>query len=261
MYDINEKTAYFFGFFWGDGGMKSKGKPTTPKICIAKNDSDVLAPIFADCFDFNYSEYAQEGRKIRGIFTFKDKNLKKFLFEMDCMDKSFKAPSKLLNLIPSQYHKYFWRGYIDADGCFYKRKSKRGGTFSISSSLDQDWLETETWLKSLGVNNFSIFRKETKSGNSSVIEVKYGPEIKKIGHFIYGDLFDGIGLKRKFNKFQEISNSLLDMTSSKKGVSFHKGIGKWRAYVKRKFLGWWNTEEEAYLARIKFLDQISAFEK
>ena len=54
---------------------------------------------------------------------------------------------------------------------------------------------------------------------------------------------------------------LFTMRSSKQGVSFHKGIGKWRAYVKRKFLGWWDSEEEAYLARIKFLDQISASEK
>ena len=261
MYDINEKMAYFFGFFWGDGGMKNKEKSSTPKICIAKDDADVLASIFADCFEYCYSEYAQERRKVRGTFVFKDKDLKKFLLEMGCMNKSFETPSKFLRAIPCHHHKYFWRGYIDADGCFSKCKNKRGGAFSISSSLMQDWSEVEVWLKNLGIENFRIFRNKTERGNSSVIEVKYGPDIKKIGQFIYGDSFDGIGLKRKFNKFEQISNSLMNLTSTKKGVSFHKGIGKWRTYVKRKFLGWWNTEEEAYVARLRFLDQISASEK
>lgn len=257
MYDINEKMAYFFGFFWGDGGMKSSGKPSTPKICIVKEDAENLYDIFRECFEFSYSEYAQPNRKLRSTFFFRDKNLKKFLLEMDGLNKSYLAPTKILKAIPSQYHKYFWRGYIDADGCFCKCNNKRGGSFSISSSLTQDWLEVEFWLKNLDVNNFRIYRNKTKNGNSSVIEVKYGPDIKKIGKFIYGDSFDGIGLKRKFNKFKEISDSLTNLTSSKKGISFHKGIGKWRAYVKRKFLGWWNTEEEAYEARLRFLDQIS----
>ena len=156
-------------------------------------------------------------------------------------------------------HKYFWRGLIDADGCFYKRKDKKGGSFSISSTLNQDWSSVEFLCASLGIDNFAIYRKETKKGNSSVFEIKYGQDIQKIGNFIYGEEFDGIGLKRKFNKFIEISSSLEKLTSSKKGVSFHKGIKKWRAYVNRKFLGWWNTEEEAYKARLRFLDQKSAF--
>lgn len=261
MYDINEKMAYFFGFFWGDGGMKSNNKPTIPKICIVKEDAENLYETFKECFEFSYSEYAQPNRKLRSTFSFRDKNLKKFLLEMDGLNKSYMAPTKILKAIPSQYHKYFWRGYIDADGCFYKRKNKKGGVFSICSSLSQDWIEAEKLLSSLDIDNFKVFRKKTKNGSSSVIEVKYGPDIKKMGQFIYGDSFDGIGLKRKFNKFKEISDSLINMTSDKKGVSFHAGIGKWRAYVKRKFLGWWNTEEEAYEARLRFLNQISASEK
>lgn len=261
MYDINNKTAYFFGFFWGDGGMKSNNRPTNPRICIVKEDGEKLFETFKECFEFSYSEYAQPNRKLSSTFYFKDKALKAFLLEMDGLNKSYLAPTKILKAIPEHLHKYFWRGYIDADGCFYKCKNKKGGKFSISSTINQDWSEVKNLFISLEIENFSIFKKETKNGNSSTFEVKYGPDIKKFGDFIYGDQFDGIGLKRKFDKFTEISQSLEKLTSNKKGISFHKGIKKWRAYVKRQFLGWWNTEEEAYLARVKFLAQKSASEK
>jgi hypothetical protein len=261
MYDINDKMAYFLGFFWGDGGMKSNNKPTVPKICIAKDDGQQLYPLFQECFEFSYTEYAQLNRKIRSTFFFKDKELKRFLLEMDAMNKSYIAPTKILQAIPQDLHRYFWRGLIDADGCFYKCKGKKGGTFSISSTLNQDWSSFEKLCDSLGIENLSVYKRETKKGDSSAVEIKYGPDIQKIGHFIYGENFDDIGLKRKFDKFIEISNSLEKLTSSKKGISFHKGIKKWRAYVKRQFLGWWNTEEEAYQARIKFLNQKSASER
>jgi hypothetical protein len=261
MYDINNKTAYFFGFFWGDGGMKSNNRPTNPRICIVKEDAENLYETFKECFEFSYSEYAQPNRKIRSTFYFKDKALKAFLLEMDGLNKSYLAPTKILKAIPEHLHKYFWRGYIDADGCFYKCKNKKSGAFSISSTINQDWSEVKNLFSYLEIENFSIFEKKTKSGNSSSFEVKYGPDIKKVGNFIYGSKFDGIGLKRKFDKFTEISDSLEKLTSNKKGISFHKGNKKWRAYVKRQFLGWWNTEEEAYSARIKFLAQKSVSEK
>lgn len=254
MYDITNELSYFLGFFWGDGGMKTKGKATTPKICIVKEDADFLFPIFKKCFDFHYTEYAQEGRKLRATCEFRNNRpLRDFLLSLDYLDKSFLAPTKVLNFLPPAYHKYFWRGYIDADGCFSKRKNKRGGAFSIASTYEQDWTEVEKWLASIFVENHRIFRRDYDRGRSSVVEVKYGQDIDKIGTFIYGNEFDNIGLKRKYEKFKEISNSFEKIASRWKGVSFHKGFGRWRTYVGRTFLGWWHTEEEAHQARLKFL--------
>lgn len=254
MYDITNELSYFLGFFWGDGGMKTKGKATTPKICIVKEDADFLFPIFKKCFDFHYTEYAQEGRKLRAICEFRNnRTLRDFLLSLDYLDKSFLAPTKVLNFLPPAYHKYFWRGYIDADGCFYKKKNGRGGTFSISSSYDQDWSEVFKWLKDLEVEGGTSYKTVFKNNKSSRIEVRYGPDIQKIGAFIYGNEFDDIGLKRKYNKFKEISDSCKMVASRWKGVGFHKGFGRWRTYVGRTFLGWWHTEEEAHQARLKFL--------
>lgn len=261
MYDINNKMAYFFGFFWGDGGMKSNNRPTIPKICIAKDDGDQLYSLFQECFLFSYTEYAQPHRKIRSTFYFKDKELKKFLLEIDGMDKSYLAPTKILKAIPEHLHRYFWRGLIDADGCFCKSKSRKGGAFLITSTISQDWIEAEKLFTSLGIENFRIFRKEYKNGNSSTIEIKYGPDLVRLGNFIYDDVYDGLGLKRKFDKYNLIKDSLPQRSSQFKGVSFHNGFGRWRVYVKRKFVGWFFTEREAYEARAKFLAEKSAAEK
>jgi hypothetical protein len=261
MYDINDKMAYFFGFFWGDGGMKSNNKPTIPKICIAKDDGQQLYSLFQECFEFSYVEYAQLNRKIRSTFYFKNKELKSFLLEMGGMNKSYLAPTKILKVIPEDLHRYFWRGLIDADGCFCKRKDRKGGSFSITSTIAQDWSEAEKLFSSLGIENSRIFRKKYKNGNSSTIEIKYGPDLLRLGNYIYNENFDGIGLKRKFDKFNLIKESLPKRSSQFKGVSFHNGFGRWRVYVKRKFIGWFLTEREAYEARAKFLNQKSVSER
>jgi len=259
MYDVTNELAYFLGFFWGDGGMKTNNKATTPKICIAQEDAVHIFPIFESLFDFQYTEYQQKNRKLRATAVFnRNKELRDFLFSMDCLDKSFLAPTKILAFLPKEFHNYFWRGYIDADGCFYKSKSNKGGRFSISSTYEQDWSKTLEWLDSIDAKNYKIYRKDYGKGRSSVIEVTYGPDIKKIGEFLYGSLYDNIGLKRKYDKFKLIVDSLPFRSSQLMGVSFHKGEGKWRSYVKSKFLGWWNTEEEAHQARLRFLTQKSA---
>ena len=253
-FKIDKNIAYFFGFFWGDGGMKANDKITKPKICIVKEDAEKLMDTFS-CLEYSYKDYCQENRKERRTFTFNSKIVKEILIKLNGFNKSVAAPTKVLNFIPKKLHLYFWRGYIDADGCFYKRKIKKGGAFSISSSLNQDWSSVEKWLKSIGVENYNIYRKETSFGDSSTIEVKYGPDIKKIGDFLYEN-YDGIGLDRKYLKYTEIINSLEILTSKTKGVSFCKKQKKWRAYFKRNHLGWFDSEEEAIRSRIKAQVQI-----
>jgi hypothetical protein len=255
-FKIDKNIAYFFGFFWGDGGMKSNDKITTPKICIVKEDAEKLMDTFSS-LEYAYKDYCQENRKERRTFVFKSKIIKEILIKLNAFNKSSAAPDKVLNLIPKNLHLYFWRGYIDADGCFYKRKNKKGGTFSISSSLNQDWSSVEKWFKSIDVENYNIYRKETSFGNSSVIEVKYGPDIKKIGDFLYKK-YDEIGLGRKYLKYIEIIKSLEILTSKTKGVSFCKKQKKWRAYFNKQHLGWFLSEEEAIQSRIKAQDQIIA---
>jgi hypothetical protein len=246
--------VYFLGFFWGDGGIKCKDKATIPKISIVSDDAVFIEKIIPPWIVYTKKIYCQENRRERTDFKFKNLELKQFLIEFGAMNKSWDNQSKILSKIPTNLHYYFWRGFIDADGCFYKNKKQRGGSFSICSSIKQDWSSVESLLESIDIYNYKIYRKITKNGCSSTIEIKYSQDINKLGNYIYSN-YDEIGLLRKYKKFIEIKSSMENLTSSYKGISFHKKIKKWRAYYKNKFLGWWDSEEEARQARVKFLSQ------
>lgn len=238
-----DEFSYFCGFYWGDGSSQK-----SLKMQIVKRDGRVLKKVFEQFLRFKYREYkpSQEGAFLRqevSYFSGFEKELSLFLMENDYHSKSFIAPTKILKLINP---KYFWQGLVDADGCFYKKKTN-GGSFTLTSTIDQDWSEAIAWLESLGVFNISIYKKNYKHSKCSVLSIRYSEDIKKIGDYLYSDKI--IGLKRKFKKFQSIKNSLPTLTSTIKGVSFCKKKNLWRAYKNRTHLGWFKTEEAAILAR------------
>jgi hypothetical protein len=248
MYDIDKHWAYFLGFFWGDGSIRG----TASVIGITNKDGECIENIFERCISYKKRLYSPVNRQPQAFYYFGDKCFRKFLFEYDFWDKSALSPTKILNIIPFEFKRYFWLGFIDADGCFYKSKAGRGGRFSISGSHTQDWSDFLLLLTELDIENHHLYRNDYGKGKSSRIEISYGPDLVRLGNFIYGENFD-LGLKRKYLKYLEIKQSLPILVSQWKGVSFHKGEKKWRAYVKRKFLGWFDTEEGAHNARIRFL--------
>jgi len=257
MWDINKYWAYFFGFFWGDGCFKSGQSYGTPNIRIVREDAEEVFPVISQILSFEYKDVVLKGRRIQGGAFFKhNKNLCKLLVENDFIFKSEVSPTKILGIIPETVKRYFWMGYIDADGCFTKNHSNRGGKFSISGAFNQDWTELESLLKTLGIEKFYVSRKQSEKGNSSAIEVSYGPNIKKLGNYLYPNGYE-FGLKRKYQKYLSIADSLKKISSEWKGVSFHQGEGKWRAKVGTKHLGWFKSEDEARQARAKFLSDIS----
>lgn len=253
---FDQNFAYFLGFFWGDGALRCNNKPNTPVISIVSEDAIFVRKSIPSWLLYTEKTYSQEQRRERTSFYFKDKALKNFLVLNGAMNKSWENQDEILSKIPVKFHYLFWRGFVDADGCFYKSRSNRKGCFSIASSLNQDWSSVESWLRKINVENYKIYRKRTATGNSSVIEVKYGQDILKIGRYLYADNLD-TGLPRKQLKFGEIKNCLEKLTSEYKGISLHKGSNKWRAYHKRLFLGWFSTEKAAHEARVKYLNHIS----
>jgi len=241
MYDTkSQEFSYLLGFFWGDGGIKGG----SARINIIKDDAVKLIHIFEKCLDFDYREFtpSQKGvikRKDQSTFRF-TKEFKSFLIGYGYLDKSLSSPSKILSVVDNHC---FWRGYFDADGCFYKTKNKAGGRMSFTGDINQDWSDLFDLFKNIGVKNAKIRKVETQKGNCSRVELSYGQDILKFGNYIYSDAW--FGLERKKKKFESIKESLPKSTSKTKGVCYNKTNGYWRAYKKRKHLGWFKTEEEA----------------
>lgn len=253
MIDVFDKYwAYFLGFFWGDGSVRNGAV-----IGIVNDDGLKIENIFEKCVPFKKSLYQPKNKRLQSYYYFRDKCFFSFLIENDYWDKSNLSPTKILSRIPKENHRYFWLGYVDADGCFYKRKGRIGGAFSLSGSYEQDWSDFLILLKELEIENFFYFQKAFSSGRSSVFEIKYGPDLFRLSKYLYPNDFE-FGLKRKFDKCQSIISSLPTVSSQWKGVGYHKGEGRWRAYgPKNKYLGWFDTEEEARQARVKYLAQIA----
>lgn len=259
MIDVFDKYwAYFLGFFWGDGCFKSGNGYMTPNIRIVEEDALSLFSVFEKVSPFQFKRQELKNRRTQGGFFFtKNRGLIDLMLNNDFLLKSKNSPSKILSQIPKENHRYFWLGYIDADGCFYKRKGRIGGTFSLAGSYEQDWSDFLVLLNELEIENFFYFQKSYLSGRGSVLEIKYGPDLFRLSKYLYPNDFE-FGLKRKFNKCQNIISSLPTVSSQWKGIGYHKGEGRWRAYgPKNKYLGWFDTEEEARQARVKYLAQIA----
>jgi hypothetical protein len=258
MQDINNYWAYFFGFFWGDGCFKCGKGYSTPNIRIVKEDSDEIFPIFEKITHFRYKVTSLKDRRDQGGAYFSgNQELLRILLENDFMFKSEVSPSKILKIIPDNLKPYFWRGYIDADGCFSLKKRGTGGRFSLSGAYNQDWTDFILLLNELGIESYKLYRKKYENSKSSVIEFALRSDIIRLGEYIYGSEFD-FGLKRKYMKYKAIIDSHSGFSSKWRGISFNKGENKWKSTHGKTFLGWWNSEEEAHQARLRFLSQTSS---
>lgn len=197
----SKEVSYFLGFFWSDGYISND----EVVLMIKSTDGLEILEILNKFGKWNYSErirklnnkeYKQSCIKIN------DKYIKKFLVDNDYLYKSLKSPSKILSSIDDDLKPYFFRGLIDGDGCFC---SKNRNYFSITGHINQDWFEVDNLLNKLDIK-YKLTRKERTTGNSSYIVSSSRKDIIKLGNFIYGEYFDGIGLKRKYDIYFQIKN-------------------------------------------------------
>lgn len=204
--NINKsEIAYILGFLWSDGYCHKKNNTNSIVLEIVREDLDEIKHIFDSVGKWGYYFRKREGRKEIASLKTSNRPLLEYLYTLDFNRKSFISPDKLINKIPLDLRKYFFRGIIDGDGCFYF-DSKRLRLFSVTSSIDQDWKYLKDLFDNLGIE-YNIRNKEhnNKDGNishSSVIYVTGIERIKKLGDYIYdGYEIDKIGLKRKYEKY------------------------------------------------------------
>lgn len=252
-----KENVYLLGFLWADGWICNKKYTHSVSMSLITEDFVLIEPILKN-FGINcyYDRQRMRNGKLFGTpnrtFTIHSLDIVNFLLKNEYDKKSGYAPTKILSIISPELHYYFWRGYLDGDGCISSKGVKQ--EIAFWSVIDQDWSSLIELINSLKLT-YSIYTYKRKNGNhkSSVLRMGGIDNIVKFGDYIYQN-YDGIGLKRKYEKYlllKEKQKTIKRKTSSYKGVFLNSRTKWWGANVynsvtkKQKHLGWFSTEKDA----------------
>ena len=201
--NINKKEiSYILGFIWADGYIR---KPYNISVQVNMKDSKELKSIFNKTGEWNYyitSRYDKRTQRKYESFIIQtsNKNIVDFLIENDYDKKSYISPSKILNLIPDNLKKYFYRGYSDGDGNFYIGENLY--QYTLSGHYKQDWNFIKNLYENLDIK-YTIKQVNNEKSKSSFVRIVNKNDIDIFGNYIYQN-WDNIGLNRKYKKFLEI---------------------------------------------------------
>jgi hypothetical protein len=206
-YNIQKKEiSYLLGLIWADGHL-SKRDNTLSIECVS---DDMI--YFKETLDkvgrWSYhnrrrNDNTRNTRPVTNAYIC-DSLLHKFLEENDYLEKSKKSPEKIVEKIPKHLLGYFLLGIVDGDGCFYFMKSE-ATQFTIAGDKNQEWFYIERLFINLDIKYTIV-----TNNSSSVIRVTNKNDIRKIGNFIYSTIEDdNIGLRRKYDKYKLIINTLI----------------------------------------------------
>lgn len=205
--------AYLLGLIWADGYVKhgSNIRKTGSihefnRIEVSMNTSDMelLVPLFNFTGKWCIYTRCRLNRKSSTSVITNNAPLVKFLCDHDYHVKSESSACKILSEIPQHLKKYWFRGVIDGDGCFYLNPKNKQVQFGITSSLNQNWTYFENLLANLGIR-FTFQKISRNIGEHSTLRITNGEGIIKLGNYIYDEFqIDKIGLERKYQKYLQI---------------------------------------------------------
>lgn len=195
--------AYYLGLIWGDGHLIPN---VGLDLRVREDDGDEFYRMIKVLGKFALTSYTEKtyGTKVKGM-RLNFKKLAVYLQDLDFGLKSTVSPTKILSKIPIDLHKFFWLGFLDADGCFFVGD---GDTkLDFSGSYNQDWTDLIKCLDSLRV--FSQYRQADRGekGRESSVSVYSRFDINQVGEYLYSTYEqDGIGLPRKYQKYLQIKD-------------------------------------------------------
>lgn len=193
--------VYVLGFIWADGTVLSNRKSI--RIEIVEDDMNELAPILEHTGKWYMQRRERPNRRPQATASGDNKKLVDFLEENDYLIKSQASPTKILSTIPDDWKHYFYRGWVDGDGCFYNGKTAR--QFTMSGANQLDWTDLESYLTSHGISH-KVSRRNTKTGGYSYVRISNKFGISKFGQLIYaGEQF---GLSRKKSALDVIAGTV-----------------------------------------------------
>ena len=107
-------------------------------------------------------------------------------------------PANFLNKIPDNLKNYWFRGFLDGDGCIRLGK-KYGSSIVFSGPYNQNWLFLENLCNELKIH-FLIDRRIVKLGGHSYFTIYRKNDVKILGDYLYSN-YDNIGFSRKYKKY------------------------------------------------------------
>lgn len=204
-------SCYILGFIWGDGYVSKTGNVMS--INNVKADLIQILPYFLFFGNFYFRDRIRKNRQPQLSIVTNDSSFCGFLLKNGYSHKKSGSANKILKLIPGSFHKYWWRGFFDADGGVEFKEDSKGNcqriSLSISSSYNQNWDFLNSLFEKLGIRNYTIYRHKHKGGKGkfSAVRMSERKEIVLFLKFIYND-YDFIGLSRKYIKYIELFNHM-----------------------------------------------------
>lgn len=196
----NKDIAYICGLLWGDGSfVKDLGRVSLNNCAI---DSQDFLPIFLRTGNWASHTRKPNKRSIKPslIISTVNKVLCNFLHDL-----GYSVGRKDARLAVEFFNKdirhHWWRGYFDADGCFYFHKKSYSRGINISACYDYDWSFTDDLLKELSIE-YRMVRRIRKLGRNSELNINGREKIKKFGKYLYKDS-ENCRLERKYQKWLE----------------------------------------------------------
>ena len=204
-------SVYLLGFIWGDGHVNKNQR--TIRLAGVYSDFVSIAQLFTLYGNPYICEKNLENRQRQLEIIIRDNNLFNFLVENDYLFKKDYNADKILSVIPQELHKYWFRGFFDADGHITFEETETGAAkracFSLSSSFGQDWSFVTNLFDRLNIINYIVYKHEHKGnkGKFSAIRIEERKEIIKFLDYIYAS-YNLIGFPRKYLKYIALQEHL-----------------------------------------------------
>ncbi len=212
-----EEFAYILGIIWGDGYLTKIGKGNRVGIAGVYADYINILPYLLKLGNWQYSlcsKQSKDGikRKPQIKYSFTNKIFKNFLVSKNYLNKKDQSCEAILDYLPLNLRKFWWRGFFDADGhCSFTITHNmyiKAANMNLTSSYAQNWSEIEKLSKQLGISNYSIYRSISKKGHkNSQYRCQQASEIFKFLNYIYDD-YKNIGFARKYINYIDLKRYL-----------------------------------------------------
>jgi len=200
---IDEKLAYWLGFFWADGTIN---RHTSLVIEIVEKDGENLSKLFNSIYPFSITTRSRRGKKSQMTFRVNDKNIAKLLESLGKYSHSSESHQKIFDYLKKpKLQISFLRGLIDGDGSFYWNEKEKYAQFTLASNYNQDWSFLCEYLKQF---NPHIIKDVDNIGKSSVLRITGRDNIIEFIKFMDYEN-NKIGLKRKIDYANNIIKSYI----------------------------------------------------